>query len=57
MDYKGGRIYTSVPRKSFRVIRVRGPYGTEAGVAWGKASPDAVAWKAACKKVDDYKPA
>ena len=56
MDYKGGRIYTSGPKKAFRVIRARGKYSTEAGVAWGKPAPTPQAWKGALKKIDVYKP-
>ena len=56
VDYKTGRIYLSAKRKSFRIIRKRGAYETEAATKWKKDKPDEATWKVALKKIDDYKP-
>ena len=55
VDCKGGRIYTSLPKRAFRVIRERGDYYSEKSSKWAKADkPDRKAWQAALKSVDEH---
>ena len=55
VDYKGGRIYTSLSKSAFRVIRERGNYDSERSSTWAKVDkPDRKAWLAALKHVDEY---
>ena len=54
-DYKGGRIYQSVPKSRFRVICVKGDYNTEKGVKWEGDKPTLKIWKAALATVDGFK--
>ena len=54
VNYKQGRVYTSTPRKSFRVIRAVPDYATELRVPWGADKPNQAAWKKALKAIEDY---
>ena len=55
VDYKTGRIYTSVPRKAFRVIKDRTNFATEKSIKWSSDKPAAAHWKQALKAIDEYK--
>ena len=52
IHYKKGAIYTSAPRKTFRIIRIRGKYETECTSKWAGAKPTEKDWKAALHKLD-----
>ena len=54
VDYKGGRIYTSVVRSTFRVIRERKKYETERSQKWAGKTPDKKSWDAALKSIDEF---
>ena len=57
IDYKQGRIYTSIPKMCFRVIRLRGLNKSERMLKWGDGKkPQLKAWKEALKKIDEYDP-
>lgn len=52
IHYKKGAIYTSAPRKTFRIIRVRGKYETECTSRWEGTKPSDKDWKTALRKLD-----
>ena len=54
VDYKGGRIYTSVARATFRAIRERKVYATERSQKWAGNTPDKKSWDAALKSIDEF---
>jgi hypothetical protein len=56
MDYKGGRIYWKTNSTAFRVIRVRGNYGTEKKIRWAKWRPVPTEWQRALSAIDEYVP-
>ena len=56
-DYKNGRIYWKGAKSMFRVIRIRGQYGTERQIRWKTHTPAKSEWKAALSTIDEYKSA
>ena len=56
VDYKGGRIYKSIPKNMWRIIRERSVYKTEAQASWGGPEPSAKSWSKALSQIDNYKP-
>ena len=54
-DHNGGRIYWKANSKAFRVIRVKGEYGTEKRIRWSKWCPIPKDWKLALNAIDSYK--
>ena len=54
-DYKNGRIYWKGAKTMFRVIRIRGQYGTERQIRWKTHTPVKSEWKAALSTIDEYK--
>ena len=54
-DYNGGRIYLSLKKKGFRVLRNQKDAYSERFVSWGGDKPTADTWKDALKKIDEYK--
>ena len=52
--YKTGKIYASLTKKSWRVIRTASDYKTEASTKWPGDKPDEASWKRALQKIDDW---
>ena len=54
VDYNGGRIYTSLTKTCFRVIRERGNYYSEKMIGWKAPKPSKDHWIAAVHAIDTY---
>ena len=54
-DYKGGRVYWNINRKSFRVIRKMPMYKTEKSIKWTSEKPSKKELNAALSAIDKYK--
>ena len=54
-DYNGGRIYLSLKKKGFRVLRNQKDAYSERFVPWGGDKPTAKTCKDALQKIDEYK--
>ena len=54
-DYKGGRVYWKINRKTFRVIRKMPKYETEKPIKWTGDEPTKKEWNAALSAIDNYK--
>ena len=52
LDYNTGRIYVSVPRKSYRAITTRGDFNTEKSALWAASAPTLNSWSNALKLID-----
>ena len=52
VDYNGGRIYASYPKKRFRIIRTDKVYTTECAAHWRAAEPTEESWKEALDAID-----
>ena len=52
VDYNGGRIYASYPKKRFRIIRTDKVYTTECAAHWRAAEPTEASWTEALDAID-----
>ena len=55
VDYYGGKIYCSYPKKAWRVIRTAKVYNTEVPIPWGKSEPTPNTFKLALNAIDEWR--
>ena len=56
-DYRGGRIYCSIPKKGFRVLRDATNAYTERFVKWHSGKPSTAEWMKAMSLIDEFRKA
>ena len=55
--YNGGVVYTSLLKRSFRALKVRGDNYSEASASWGQKEPSKAAWKTVIDAIDNHRKA
>jgi hypothetical protein len=55
--YNGGVVYTSLAKRSFRALKVRGDNYSESSASWGQKEPSKAAWKTVIDAIDNHKKA